>query len=129
MELKREETGKLFPVTDSARTVLEALLRRCRELGVDVRAGHRVRAVRRADGGASAATAFAIDHATGTLPAARVIVATGGRSLPRTGSDGAGWDMVRSLGHTVSETHPALVPLILERAIREVPVRRRSASP
>jgi len=45
VELKREETGKLFPVTDSARTVLNALLRRCKELGIEIRTGWRVTAV------------------------------------------------------------------------------------
>src|SRR5579864_9158862 len=45
VELKREATGKLFPVSDSARVVLAALLRRCAELGVIVRAGCRVRGI------------------------------------------------------------------------------------
>jgi hypothetical protein len=46
--------------------------------------------------------------------AQRVIVTTGGRSLPRSGSDGSGWEIVRALGHTVTDTHPALVPLVLD---------------
>ncbi|MGH8008093.1 MAG: aminoacetone oxidase family FAD-binding enzyme, partial [Candidatus Binatia bacterium] len=58
--------------------------------------------------------AFIIQHEQGTLHARRVIMATGGRSLPRTGSDGTGWDIVRRLGHTVTETHSALVPLVLQ---------------
>jgi hypothetical protein len=41
-------------------------------------------------------------------------MATGGRSLPRTGSDGSGWEIVRRLGHTVTETYPALVPFVLQ---------------
>jgi predicted Rossmann fold flavoprotein len=50
VELKQEETGKLFPVTDSARTVIDALLRRCAELSVAVSPGRRVQRVSRADG-------------------------------------------------------------------------------
>ena len=42
VELKREETGKLFPVTDKARTILTALVERCRELGLRFRLNHRV---------------------------------------------------------------------------------------
>jgi predicted Rossmann fold flavoprotein len=42
VELKREKTGKLFPVTDKARTVLFALVERCRELGVEIQTNHRV---------------------------------------------------------------------------------------
>src|SRR5207302_4821683 len=42
-----------------------------------------------------------------------VIVSTGGRSLPRSGSDGSGWEILRGLGHTVTPTYAALVPLVL----------------
>jgi predicted Rossmann fold flavoprotein len=108
VELKREETGKLFPVTDRARTVVEALVARCRALGVTVCTGRRVESIAAAAGGA-----FTVRHAGGELAARRVILATGGRSLPRTGSDGFGYELVRALGHTVTPTHPALVPLVL----------------
>src|SRR5207237_7443216 len=56
----------------------------------------------------------AIVHESGSLSSSRVIVSTGGRSLPRSGSDGSGWEMVRRLGHTVTPTYAALVPLVLE---------------
>jgi len=105
--LKREETGKLFPTSDKARTVLDALLQRCRELDVEVRAGARVTGVERRNG-------FVVQHERGELAAKAVIMATGGRSLPRTGSDGGGWEIARALGHTVSDTFPALVPLVLD---------------
>ena len=103
VELKREETGKLFPVTDRARTVLDALLRAAE--GVEMLAGHRVERIERG---------FVLHTNMGSVPAARVILATGGRSVPKTGSDGHGYDLARSLGHTVTEVFPALVPLVLE---------------
>jgi predicted Rossmann fold flavoprotein len=53
------------------------------------------------------------DASRSTVRAARVVVTTGGRSLPRTGSDGGGYALVRALDHEVTETHPALVPLVL----------------
>jgi len=116
--LKREDTGKLFPVSDRAQTVLDALLGRCRALGVEIRTGCRVTAIEQHADAAPprftiTATATTSDAATRTLEARRVIVATGGRSLPRTGSDGSGYALVRALGHAVTETHPALVPLVL----------------
>lgn len=111
VRLKREPTGKLFPVTDRARTVLAALLDRCAAVGVDVRSASRVREVRRDNDG------FVIAMEQGELRARRVIMATGGRSLPRTGSDGGGWAIVRRLGHTVTPTFPALVPLVLDDAM------------
>jgi len=60
---------------------------------------------------------FTVRHAQGVLSARNVIMATGGRSLPRTGSDGSGWAIVRRLGHTVTETYPALVPLVLREGM------------
>ena len=110
VELKREPTGKLFPIADSSRAVLTALLERCRALNVQLRTGRRVtRIIPPADG----ASTFGIEHGAGRLNARRVVVSTGGRSLPRTGSDGAGWELLRQLGHTVTPTHAALVPLVL----------------
>ena len=118
VELKREETGKLFPVTDKARTVLDALLRRSRELGVVLRPGHRVVNIERRteseEGGTEARPGFVIRHQHGETPARRIILATGGRSLPRTGSDGGGYELVRHLGHHVTPTVPALVALMLD---------------
>lgn len=104
--LKREETGKLFPTTDRARTVVDALLRGCER--VEVRTGARVVACRAGD-------EIEVELEEGrTIAARRVILATGGRSVPKTGSDGGGYVLARSLGHTVTKLFPALVPLILE---------------
>ena len=98
--LRREETGKLFPTTDRAKTVIDALLRGCE--GVEIRTGARVQTI---EGGP-----FILDG----ISAKRVILATGGRSVPKTGSDGHGYTLVKSLGHTITDTFPALVPLVLE---------------
>lgn len=114
--LKREETGKLFPVTDQARTVLHALTTRCEALGTVIRVHHRVNEIIPPAGG-SESPSFLIRHEQGTLAAGRVILATGGRSLPKTGSDGEGWGMVRRLGHDVTPTYPALVPLVLHQGM------------
>jgi predicted Rossmann fold flavoprotein len=109
--LKREETGKLFPVTDRARTVLDALLRSAREAGVTLRHPWRVETVERAGG------AFELRSASGERREAdRVVLAAGGCSLPKTGSDGHGHVLARSLGHSITpRVFPALVPLTLPR--------------
>ena len=106
--LKTEDTGKLFPVSNNARTVLDALLARCKELGVTLLTQHRVQSITYREKG------FLIQHSQGVLQTQHLILATGGRSLPKTGSDGSGWDLARHLGHTVTPTHPALVPLLLD---------------
>jgi hypothetical protein len=108
VELKREKTGKLFPVSDRARTVLEALLRAVREAGVEVRHPFRVTSV------CADADGFLLRAEQGSLRAARLVLATGGRSLPKSGSDGSGHGLAQSLGHTLTErVDPALVPLLL----------------
>jgi hypothetical protein len=105
--LKREETGKLFPVTDRARTVLEALIGEAGRVGVDILPSHRVDSVAPVSGG------FDVRGDWGRIGAARVVLATGGKSVPRTGSDGNGYEIARALGHTVTRLFPALVPLTL----------------
>ena len=111
VELKREKTGKLFPVTDKARTILTALLNRCRTLGVIILSDHRVTRVDHLPGPQAA---FSVHHTHGTLRARKVILATGGRSIPKSGSDGFGYSLARRLGHRVTATVPALVPLVLD---------------
>jgi len=106
VELKREETGKLFPTTDRARTVLDALLVAARGEGVVIRNPWRVAGIE---------PGFVLKSSAGAaLDAARVVLATGGMSLPRTGSDGGGYALARALGHTITaRVFPGLVPLTL----------------
>src|SRR5262245_10372511 len=111
VELKCEETGKLFPVTDNARTVLNALLDRCHELNVAIRPEHRVTSIERRDG---SGFGFILHHTQGTMYVKKVILATGGRSIPKSGSDGFGYELARRLSHRVTTTVPALVPLVLD---------------
>ena len=119
VELKREETGKLFPTTDTARSVLDALLRAAEEAGVGLMHPWRVESIERNAG------AFEIRRSGENLgPAAdapnmirahRVILAAGGKSLPKTGSDGHGYDIARSLGHSITPAvFPGLVPLVVD---------------
>jgi predicted Rossmann fold flavoprotein len=109
VELKREETGKLFPVTDRARTVLDALLSAARAAGVVVRHPWRVAGIARE------ADAFVLTDPRGqAIRAGRVVLATGGRSLPKTGSDGGGYALAQALGHTLTpRIFPGLVPLLV----------------
>jgi predicted Rossmann fold flavoprotein len=106
--LKQEDTGKLFPVTDSARTVLEALLREARRAGAEIVHPARVTALEKTADGFAAATD------AGTIRVAKVVLCTGGKSLPKSGSDGGGFALATGLGHSLtSPIVPALVPLVL----------------
>ena len=108
VDLKTEDTGKLFPTSDSARTVLDALVREATRAGARLVHPARVTALVR-DGAGFVATSDA-----GEFAARRVILCTGGKSLPKSGSDGTGLELARSLGHSLtSPIVPALVPLVL----------------
>ena len=106
--LKREDTGKLFPVSDDAQQVVDALVARAQELGVSIWPGRKVVALERATDG----TYRLVTETGGPIHAHAVILTTGGLSFPRTGSDGTGYRLVQSLGHTLTRTSPALTPLV-----------------
>ena len=109
-----EDTAKFFPVSNRAKDVRDALLRRCREQNVHCRFGARVDGIRPvAESGTWVVTLASGEE----IAAASVILATGGCSVPATGSDGAGLRMAVSLGHTLRPTYPALTPLRSEPAL------------
>jgi predicted Rossmann fold flavoprotein len=105
--LHEEEDGKLFPDTNRSRTVLDALLNELSRLGVELFSGERVTCV---DHGADG---FVVAASDGRYRARAVVLATGGRSLPKSGSDGTGYGLAARLGHGYVETTPALAPLVL----------------
>jgi predicted Rossmann fold flavoprotein len=107
VRLHEEADGKLFPDSNRARDVLEALLREAERVGARLLADHRVLDVTRD------ASGFGVVTAHGDIHARAVVIATGGQSLPKSGSDGAGFEMARRLGHTIVPTTPGLVPLLL----------------
>jgi hypothetical protein len=101
------ETGKLFPVSNRARQVRDTLYGTARDRGVRIRFDARVTDAR----APSAHAPWRVLLNDDSIPAAAVIIATGGLSIPKTGSDGAGIRIAARLGHTVHETYPALTPL------------------
>ena len=105
--LHEEEFGKLFPDSNKARTVLDALIAEARRRNIDLRCEHRVESITRG------ADCFDISTTQGIIRAAHVVLATGGKSLPKTGSDGHGYALAQSLGHSLTPTTPALAPLVL----------------
>jgi predicted Rossmann fold flavoprotein len=106
--LKEEADGKLFPESNRARDVLDALLRETAASGARLHAGRRALAVERTAAG------FLVETTSGPIASRSVVIATGGRSLPRSGSDGAGYGFAERLGHTIVPTTPGLVPLTLD---------------
>src|SRR6266581_3905077 len=110
--LHEEEDGKYFPISNRSRSVLDALIRALAESRAELHVSRRISSVRRIDG------RFVVDSVDGdSYEAPVVILATGGRSLPKTGSDGTGYGFARALGHGYVETTPALVPLLLSDSV------------
>jgi predicted Rossmann fold flavoprotein len=111
VELILEPTGKYFPATHKAQTVLNALINEVRCVGVERRERVRIVSVERGD------KVFSLLQEQGpALSARKVVLATGGLSYPGTGSDGSGYTFAKHLGHTVNPTFPALTPLLTNDA-------------
>jgi predicted Rossmann fold flavoprotein len=108
LRLERE-SGKLFPRSDRARDVRDALVAAAAARGVEFRFGWTVAGVEPRGG------AWQVRSTHGEiLEASTVILATGGLSVPKTGSDGAGLTIARSLGHRIHEPYAALTPLVCD---------------
>ena len=110
VSLHEEADGKLFPDSHRSRDVLDALLREIDACGALMLGNHRVLDV------VPSGPNFRVVTSRGDMHAGLVVLATGGRSLPKSGSDGAGIEIARRLGHTVVPTTPALTPLLLSDA-------------
>lgn len=105
--LHEEEGGKLFPQHGGAHVVRNALLSRIESLGLKILTRQKVTRIERSPNG------FVVSTSESTFTAPRILLTTGGCSYPRTGSDGSGYELARSCGHTVNPPTPALVPLVL----------------
>lgn len=106
--LKTERGRRVFPVSDKAADIVAALEKRLDTLGVRVERGN-VRSLIIEDG-----RCVGVNTHDGQIRAASVIVAAGGKSYPKTGSDGWGYRLAEQAGHTVISPRPSLCPLITE---------------
>src|SRR5438445_3304715 len=102
---KVEETGKVFPVSNKATDVLDALLRRLHRSGATLALGEAVLDLRPTETGMTVVTQHRM------LTGARLILTTGGQSYPGSGTTGDGYDFAARLGHTIVPPRPALVPI------------------
>ncbi|GGE29264.1 hypothetical protein GCM10011391_04730 [Pullulanibacillus camelliae] len=105
--VKEEDHGRMFPVSDSAKSVVDALLKKIKDLQVEIKTNAPV-----------ATVLYEESHAIGVklrsgdkLHAHKVIVAVGGKSVPNTGSEGDGYPWAKMAGHTITDLYPTEVPL------------------
>jgi predicted Rossmann fold flavoprotein len=104
---KVESTGKVFPASDRALHVRDALLRRAMESGVSILTDASVKALV-----ADPVQGWRIETKDAELAVDRVIVTAGGKSWPGCGTTGDAYSWLQQLGHTIVPPRPALVPLI-----------------
>jgi predicted Rossmann fold flavoprotein len=104
------ETRKWFPASGRARDVRDGLVALARQAGATFRFETALVDLRPAPDG------WQVETTRGPLRAARVVLATGGLSVPSTGSTGTGLRLAAALGHVVHETYPALTPLVASPA-------------
>ena len=108
VKLKVEDHGRVFPASDRSQTIIQALTDKIAELGGQVRCQVEVTSVKKING------QFVIKSKDETWTADRLIVTTGGKSYPSTGSTGFGHDIARHFQHTITELEAAESPLLTD---------------
>jgi len=108
---QQEEDGRIFPASNNAQDVVEALRCFMADHGVQVHADTRATGIQIAQG---RVTGVMTDQ--GIIPAPAVILATGGASYPGTGSTGDGYRMAKVIGHTIVKLRPSLVPFVVSES-------------
>ncbi len=118
LKTKEERGGRVFPESDKAKDVVYTLLKIVKEKGVEIKKKAIVEEIITESNIIKGVKAN-INGKSETLFAKNVIIATGGKSYPATGSTGDGYVFAKKLGHTINELRPALVPLKTEGDIAE----------
>lgn len=108
LETKEERGGRIFPKSDSAIEVRKFFYHKLRQKGIDLHLSTPVRAVK------AWGDEFIVQTENGTYRGDACIITTGGMSYPVTGSSGDGYEFAKSLGHTVTELKPSLIPFVTE---------------
>lgn len=106
LEVKEERGNRIFPITDKSQDVLKCFTKRLKELNVEILLNQKVSEILVKD-----EEVIGVKLQDKIINADKIIVATGGKSYPLTGSTGDGYKMVEKLGHTVTKIKPSLVPL------------------
>lgn len=110
LEVKEERGNRIFPVTDKSQDVLKCFTRKLKELDVEVRYDTQVvQILVRQEENSNKVIGVRTNH--GNIEADKIILATGGKSYPLTGSTGDGYSLAKELGHKITEIKPSLVPM------------------
>ena len=111
LETKVERGGRVFPASDSALDVRNTFMKLMKHYGVDVHLEEPVKKILVDDG-----TVTGVVTDKETYHADAVVIATGGKSYPATGSTGDGYILATQVGHTITDIRPSLVPIVTEES-------------
>ena len=110
LEIKEERGNRVFPITDKSEDVLKCFTKKLKELQVEIKYHTQVTEIL-VERNKDMTKVVAVETNHGKMEAEKVILATGGKSYPLTGSTGDGYELARELGHTITTIRPSLVPL------------------
>ena len=110
IETKVERGNRVFPVTDKSKDVLDAFIKRLKQLNIKIMLNTKVINVLESNNKINGVEIIK-DNIRTSIKADKVIIATGGRSYSLTGSTGDGYELAKKLGHTITNIKPSLVPM------------------
>ena len=111
VKVKEERGNRIFPVSDKSKDVLDAFYEELKNLNVKIYTNSTVNQIIVKDGSVTGVE-YTFNKNKYTINADKVILATGGKSYPTTGSTGDGYEMAKKLGHTITEIKPSLIPIV-----------------
>ena len=114
LNVKEERGHRIFPTTDNSKDVLNVLIKLLRKANVQVKTNAKVEKILVQDGKVIGVQAN-INNQEQTINADKIILATGGKSYPVTGSTGDGYELAKELGHTITKIKPSLIPLTAKK--------------
>ena len=115
LSLKTERGNRVFPSSDKSSDVIRVFEKQISDLNIDLKLGVKVENVTKRD------NLFYIKcNNKECYTSNRVIVATGGKSYSATGSDGFGYKLAKSFGHTIIEPRPGLIPIVLDDYVKDI---------
>ena len=111
VKVKEERGNRIFPVSDRAKDVLDAFYEELRALKVKILVNSKVENIV-VNNGIANGVEYVYDEKKYLINADKIILATGGKSYPTTGSSGDGYEIAKKLGHTITEIKPSLIPMV-----------------
>ena len=111
VKVKEERGNRIFPVSDKSKDVLDAFYEELKNLNVKIYTNSTVNQIIVKDGSVTGVE-YTFNNNKYIINADKVILSTGGKSYPTTGSTGDGYEMAKKLGHTITEIKPSLIPIV-----------------